>query len=139
MTRALREGQTLIMLIDQGVRRPESVEIRFFGKRTLASPAAAYLALRCRVPVIPIFCLRQPDGAYCLKILPPVDHMRTGAFKVDIQALTQRLMATVEAAVRRHPEQWFWFHKRWKRTYPDLYPEYQILRRRRRIKKGRCP
>ncbi len=139
MTRALREGQTLIMLIDQGVRRPESVEIRFFGKRTLASPAAAYLAYRCRVPVVPIFCVRADDGDYRLHILPPVERPRTGALKTDIQAFTQLLMDTVEAAVRRHPEQWFWFHKRWKRTYPELYPEYQVLRRRRRRRKGRQP
>ncbi len=139
MTRALREGQTLIMLIDQGVRRPESVEVRFFGRRTLASPAAAYLAYRCRVPVVPIFCLRTAEGDYRLQILPPVERLRTGSLRADIQAYTQALMVTVEAAVRRHPEQWFWFHKRWKRTYPELYPEYQILRRRRRLRKARRP
>ncbi|MBL0713070.1 MAG: lysophospholipid acyltransferase family protein, partial [Desulfosarcina sp.] len=129
MTRSLREGQTLIMLIDQGVRRTEAVEIRFFGKRTLASPAAAYLAFRCRVPVVPIFCLRAPSGRYHLKILPPVAPTRTTSLRADIQAYTQKMMETVETAVRRDPEQWFWFHKRWKRTYPELYPEYQVLRR----------
>ena len=139
MTKALRAGETLIMLIDQGVRRPEGVEIRFLGKRTLASPAAAYLAYRCRVPVVPIFCLRAPDGDYRLQVLPPITAARRGALRDDIQAFTQQLMATVEAAVRRHPEQWFWFHKRWKRTYPELHPEYQVLRRRRRIRKGRQP
>jgi KDO2-lipid IV(A) lauroyltransferase len=137
MTRALREGQTLIMLIDQGVRRPESVEVRFFGKRTLASPAAAYLAYRCRVPVVPIFCLRTTDGDYRLQILPPVERPRTGSLRTDIQAFTQALMDTVEAAVRHHPEQWFWFHQRWKRTYPDLYPGYRTRRRRRRRRKAR--
>ena len=45
-------------------------------------------------------------------------------------------MYTLEAAIRGCPEQWFWFHKRWKRTNPDLYPEYQVLRRRKRRKKG---
>jgi KDO2-lipid IV(A) lauroyltransferase len=136
MTRALRRGETLIMLIDQGVRRPESVEIRFFGKRTLASPAAAYLAFRCRVPVVPLFCARAPDNQYRLNILPPVVPKRTGDLRSDIQAFTQQLMNTVETAVRQHPEQWFWFHKRWKRTYPDLYPDYQMLRHRRRQAKA---
>ena len=139
MTKALRQGETLIMLIDQGVRRPEAVTVRFFGKRTLASPAAAYLAYRCRVPVVPIFCLRTSAGGYCLKVLPPITAARTAALRDDIQAFTQQLMATVETVVRRHPEQWFWFHKRWKRTYPELHPEYQVLRRRRRIRKGRPP
>ena len=139
MTKALREGETLIMLIDQGVRRTEAVAIRFLGKRTMASPAAAYLAYRCRVPVVPIFCLRTPGGGYRLEVLPPIAAVRRGALRDDIQAFTQQLMATVETVVRRHPEQWFWFHKRWKRTYPELHPEYQVLRRRRRIRKGRQP
>jgi KDO2-lipid IV(A) lauroyltransferase len=139
MTRALKEGQTLIMLIDQGVRRPESVEIQFLGKRTLASPAAAYLAFRCRVPVVPLFCVRAPKGRYHLRILPPVVPQRTGDLRFDIQTFTQQLMRTVETAVRQYPEQWFWFHKRWKRTYPGLYPEYQVLRDRRRRRAGQQP
>ena len=57
MIRALREGQTLTVLIDQGVRRKEAVEVTFFGKQTLATPAVALFALRCRMPVVPIFCM----------------------------------------------------------------------------------
>jgi len=45
MIRALRDGRTLTILIDQGVRRPEAVKVSFFGKQTLATPAAALLAL----------------------------------------------------------------------------------------------
>lgn len=136
MIRALRDGQTLAMLIDQGVRRPESVEVTFFGKQTLATPAAALLALRCRMPVVPIFCLRGARGKYQLKVLPPVTYKRTTSLRHDIQAYTQVLMDMLEDAIRDDPEQWFWFHKRWKRTHPELHPEYQALKRRKRRKKG---
>ena len=136
MIRTLREGQTLALLIDQGVRRKESVEVTFFGKRTLATPAVALLALRCRMPVVPIFCVRDARGKYRLKILPPVVYQRTASLRHDIQAYTQILMDILEDALRTDPEQWWWFHRRWKRTYPELYPEYQALRRRKRKKKG---
>lgn len=136
MIRALREGQTLTILIDQGVRRKEAVEVTFFGKQTLATPAAALLALRCRMPVVPIFCVRDARGKYCLKILPPVAYQRSASLREDIQVYTQMLMNTLEEAIREDPEQWFWFHRRWKRTYPELYPEYQVIRRRKRKKKG---
>jgi Kdo2-lipid IVA lauroyltransferase/acyltransferase len=136
MIRALREGRTLSILIDQGVRRKEAVEVTFFGKQTLATPAAALLALRCRMPVVPIFCLRSSRGNYHLKILPPVTYQRTASLRHDIQAYTQMIMGMLEDAIRNDPEQWFWFHRRWKRTYPELYPEYQALRRRKRKKKG---
>ncbi|MCB2166885.1 MAG: hypothetical protein KQI78_04430 [Deltaproteobacteria bacterium] len=136
MMRTLREGQTLTILIDQGVRRKEAVDVIFFGKQTLATPAAALLALRCRMPVVPIFCVRDARGKYHLRILPPMVYQRTASLRHDIQAYTQLLMDTLEDAIRDDPEQWFWFHKRWKRTYPELYPEYQVIRKRKRQKKG---
>jgi KDO2-lipid IV(A) lauroyltransferase len=136
MIRALREGRTLGVLIDQGVRRKEAVEVTFFGKQTLATPAVALLALRCRMPVVPIFCMRETHGIYRLKVLPPLTFKRSDSLRHDIQAYTQMLMDTLENAINDYPEQWFWFHRRWKRTYPELYPEYQVIRRRKRKKKG---
>lgn len=136
MIRSLREGQAVALLIDQGVRRSEAVEVAFFGKRTMATPAAALLALRCRMPVVPLFCIRQAGGRYFIKIHPPVAYERSGALRQDIQTYTQAFLDPLEAVIRHYPEQWFWFHKRWKRTYPELYPQYQVLRRRKRRKKG---
>jgi len=84
------------------------------------------------MPVVPIFCLRGARGKYHLKVLPPVAYERTTSLRHDIQAYTQVLMEMLEDAIRNDPEQWFWFHRRWKRTYPELYPEYQALKRRKR-------
>jgi Kdo2-lipid IVA lauroyltransferase/acyltransferase len=36
----------------------------------------------------------------------------------DVQSLTQLLTGLIERQVRRYPEQWFWFHNRWK-TRPE--------------------
>ena len=136
MIRSLRKGNTVAVLIDQGVRRNEAVEVSFFGKRTMATPSVALLAMRCRAPVVPIFCVREGDGRYCVKVRPPVPFERTDSLRHDVQAYTQKLLRLLEEAIKDYPEQWFWFHKRWKRTYPDIYPEYQIVRRRKRLKKG---
>jgi KDO2-lipid IV(A) lauroyltransferase len=42
-----------------------------------------------------------------------------------IQAFTRRFDEVIEAGVRRHPEQWFWFHKRWKlpKGFPQENPQ----------------
>ena len=102
----------------------------------MATPAAALLALRGRMPVVPMVCTRDSHGRYTISAKPPIVFTRTGDLRQDVQALTQRLMDFLEGAIRAYPEQWFWFHKRWKRTHPDLYPEYQVRRRRKRLKKG---
>jgi KDO2-lipid IV(A) lauroyltransferase len=62
---------------------------------------------------------------------------RTGDLRSDIQTNTQLITDVVEKAVRKYPDQWFWVHKRWKKYYPELYPEYQARRERRHQKKGR--
>jgi KDO2-lipid IV(A) lauroyltransferase len=38
----------------------------------------------------------------------------TGDREADIVANTQRCSRVVEEMIRRYPEQWIWFHKRWK-------------------------
>jgi KDO2-lipid IV(A) lauroyltransferase len=43
-----------------------------------------------------------------------VDYERTDDLDHDVQALTAELARRLERAVRRAPEQYFWFHKRWK-------------------------
>jgi KDO2-lipid IV(A) lauroyltransferase len=136
MIQSLRQGDTVAVLIDQGVRRKEAIEVTFFGKRSMATPAAALLGLRCRVPVVPIFCVRGADGRYTVKVYPPVDFQRSTSLRSDIAAFTQKLFYILEDVIKEYPEQWFWFHKRWKRTYPELYPEYIELRRKKRLRKG---
>ena len=34
----------------------------------------------------------------------------------DIATLTQYFSRTIEEYIRRYPEQWVWFHRRWKRA-----------------------
>jgi KDO2-lipid IV(A) lauroyltransferase len=131
MTQTLRQGQILGLLMDIS-RRFDGVEVQFFGRRATATPAAAMLALRCKSPVIPVFCHRNPRGELVIKAEPPLQIKRTGNLRSDLQTNTQLITDSVERAVRKNPEQWNWVLKRWKEFYPDLYPESE--KRARRIK-----
>ena len=132
MTQTLRQGQILGLLMDIS-RRFDGVEVKFFGRRATATPAAAMLALRCKSPVVPIFCHRNPRGGLVIKAEPPLEIKRTGNLRSDLQTNTQLITDSVEQAIRKNPEQWNWILKRWKEFYPDLYPESE--KRARRIKK----
>lgn len=132
MTQALRQGQILGILMDIS-RRFDGVEVQFFGRRATATPAAAMLAIRCKSPVVPIFCHRNPGGKLVIRVERPVEIKRTGNLRSDLKTNTQLITDCVERAVRKCPEQWNWFLKRWKEFYPELYPESE--KRTRRIKK----
>jgi KDO2-lipid IV(A) lauroyltransferase len=120
MTRIIREGGVLTILVDMA-RRRDGIDIEFFGKKATATPAAAMLALRCRCPVLPVFCLREADGTIGIQVGATIDMLRSGDLRQDLRVNTQRITDVVEAAVRQHPEQWHWLMKRWKEHYPHLY------------------
>ena len=137
MTRSLRRGQALGILIDQGAKSSESVEVNFFGRAVMATPAAAMLAMRCKSPVIPVFCVREKKRRFTILVEPPLTLKRTRNLRADLKTNTQIMMDAIEKAIRSYPEQWFWVHKRWKRHYPHLYPEYLARRRRYKARKRR--
>ncbi|MCA9450574.1 MAG: hypothetical protein KC931_25860, partial [Candidatus Omnitrophica bacterium] len=40
----------------------------------------------------------------------------TGNREADLLATTQRYVTAMEAYVRQYPHDWFWMHRRWKKT-----------------------
>ncbi|MCP4622362.1 MAG: lysophospholipid acyltransferase family protein [bacterium] len=136
MRQALRRNEIVGLLVDQS-RRKESVDVNFFGHRVPATPAAAFLGLRCKSPVLPLFCVREASGQLTIHVDEPLNLKWSGDLRADIQANTQLITDTVENMIRRYPDQWFWLHKRWKKYYPHLYPEYQARKKRRHNRKGR--
>ncbi len=136
MRQMLRRGGILGLLVDQS-RRSEGVEVTFFGHKVTATPAAAFLAIRYNCPILPIFCVREANGQLTMEVKSPLELIRTGDLRSNVQANTQVITDVVEKAVRQYPDQWFWVHKRWKKFYPQLYPEYQVRRQRRKTRASR--
>ncbi|MCP4681364.1 MAG: hypothetical protein GY864_03425 [Desulfobacterales bacterium] len=137
MVRLLKQGGLLGILIDQGTTRPEGVEISFFDHTVTATPAPALLARRYNCRVVPMFCVREADHRLTLVIEPPLVLQKTKDTSADLQANTQIMNHAVEKVIKRYPDQWLWFHKRWKQHYPYLYPEDMARRARKRAKRKR--
>jgi KDO2-lipid IV(A) lauroyltransferase len=130
MRQVLRRGELLALTLDQS-RHKQAIEIDFFGHKATATPAAALLAMRCKSPVLPSFCLRDADGRLSIEVAPPLELQRTGDLRADLQANTQKMIDVMEEQIRRHPEHWIWFQRPWKKTHPELYPRWTA----RRLKK----
>lgn len=135
MARTLHHGRALGLLIDQEPKHSEGIEVTFFGRRATATPAPALLARRYNSPVLPLFCVREADARLTLVVEPTLALKRTGDLRADLKANTQIMTSAIEKAVRAYPEQWFWFHKRWRGHYPYLYVEDLARRQRRRAKR----
>jgi KDO2-lipid IV(A) lauroyltransferase len=136
MRQALRRNQNVGLLVDQS-RRKDGVDVNFFGHRVPATPAAAFLGLRCKSPILPIFCIRDASGQLAVHVDEPLDLKWSGDLRADVRANTQLITDAVERMIRKYPEQWFWVHKRWKKYYPHLSPEYQLRRQRYKAREAR--
>jgi len=109
----LREGIGVGVLIDQSPRR-NGVPVTFFGAPCWATIAPAMIAARAKVPVHPVAMVREADGRHTLHIYPAIELANSGNLRNDLVENTQRCQDAFERIVRAHPEQWMWFHRRWK-------------------------
>ena len=100
------------MLIDQHFSR--GVDVTFFGRRCKANPSIARLARQFDCPVIGVRVVRLPGRRFRIDAEGPFDLPRDAAGQVDVPAATQMLTGVVERWIREHPEQWLWFHRRWR-------------------------
>lgn len=129
LLRLLREGWVVGILVDQSPR-DSAVPVEFFGKPCWGTIGPAMLAARAKVPVHSVVMPRDEKGRYTLAFSPPIELADTGDFTKDLVENTQRCQNVVEALVRQHPEQWLWFHRRWKER-PRLEAEWAVRRAKR--------
>ncbi|MGZ4809892.1 MAG: lysophospholipid acyltransferase family protein [Thermoanaerobaculia bacterium] len=108
MIQTLRRGGLLAFLIDHNIRT-ESVKIPFFGVPALTPIGPAKLAIRTESYVASAF-VERVDGRQQIRFSDAVRMRRDD----DPVALTARMTAEIEAQIRRRPEQWVWFHERWR-------------------------
>ena len=119
--KALAGNDKVGILIDQNASLDAGVFVNFFGLPACAGTGFAKIAARSGAAVIPAYALWVEDeGRYLLRFNPPVPI--TG----DAARDTASLHAGLEAAIRAHPDQWLWIHRRWKTRppgEPSLYED----------------
>jgi KDO2-lipid IV(A) lauroyltransferase len=110
----LKENQAIGILSDQNVAKSEGVFVDFFGRPACTGVGLAVMAMRSGAPVVPAFMARQKSGRYKFILKPAIEAVCTENYESDLVVNTQRFTKIVEEIVREYPDQWFWFHQRWK-------------------------
>ena len=110
----LKENHLIAILSDQNVAASEGVFVDFFGRPACSGVGLAVMAMRSGAPILPAFMARQKSGKYKLILKPTIEAVCTDNYEADLVVNTQRFTKIVEEVVREYPEQWFWFHQRWK-------------------------
>ncbi len=116
--RALRANLLLGILNDQdtGV---DSRWAPFFGRPAKTPVGVFRLARKLGTPVVPVFIARQPNKKYRIYIEPALRLPRTADEEQDLREGARLANVVIEKYVRRFPDQWVWFHQRWKSPPPE--------------------
>jgi len=111
MVRILTKGGHVGMLIDQKMN--DGIPVPFFGRDAMTAPAAAQLALRLGIPLVPARTERLDGARFRVTVLPPVEPPATGNRNADVRILMERLNHLLEQWIRERPAEWLWLHRRW--------------------------
>ncbi|MCX8071633.1 MAG: lipid A biosynthesis acyltransferase [Candidatus Binatia bacterium] len=121
--RVLKRNGVLAMLIDQDTHVP-SISVPFFGRLARTPVAAAALAVRRELPVLPVFIQRNGSIGWRIRVRPPLYPDSSLAPAERVRELTKAINNALEQQIRANPAEWVWWHRRWRRgPMPNLDPD----------------
>jgi len=131
MVQALKEGYFMATLIDQNTRvRDGGIFVNFLGLPVPSSRAPAMFARKMNVPVGVGGCVRH---GLKYEVIFEFVHKKIEDYKDDTE-LIQDLLKITESYIRKYPEQYLWFYKRFQHIPMDAsedlikkYPYYASI------------
>lgn len=108
---ALREGDVVALQADRPRSGGQSAVVSLFDAPFELPTGPAALARLARVPIVPIFTLREGRRRYRVLVRPRVDVAPGADREAAHRAALERVAREIESAIRRAPDQWFCFRE----------------------------
>jgi len=125
MLKLLRAGGVIWYAPDQDYGAQRSIFVPLFGISAATVTATSKFARLGKARVIPFTQVRLADGSgYRLTVHPPLPDVPGESEEADCLRVNQ----WIEAAIRQHPEQYLWAHRRFKTRPPG---EAKLYKKRR--------
>lgn len=112
-------GRGILGLVGDQDAGPRGLFVDFMNRPASTFKSIALLSLEYAAPVIVLGAARVGTPMryhiYVEDVIVPEEY---AGERDAAQMITQRYTAALERMVRRHPEQYFWLHRRWKHAPP---------------------
>ncbi len=111
LIRILVKGYSILTMQDQKLNTGEPIP--FMGKEAMTAVAATRMALKYKLPLVPV-AIRRLDGArFRVIIREPIIPQDTGDINKDVYDATLKMNDVLGEIIREKPGDWLWFHGRW--------------------------
>jgi len=104
--KALRKNHIVLVIADEF--KSGDVTVDFLGLKVPAPRGPATLALRTGAVTLPMFATRQPDDSLRLSVGAPIAPVEREDVEESVVATTALFTRSIEAAIRKYPDQWNW-------------------------------
>jgi KDO2-lipid IV(A) lauroyltransferase len=110
----LRNKEVLVLAIDQDTN-VLSTWVPFFGIPAKTPVGAAVFALKTGASVVSYNVIRQANGTFRMRFETLGNFVRQHPeMEQDVYAVTRKMNLHLEQRIRENPQQWAWFHRRWR-------------------------
>ena len=110
----LEAGDLILVPFDQYAAGRDGIQVEFFGYPAGTFRSLAIIARATGAPVVPAATWRERDGHHVLRFEEPLTPIECEDYDEEIRRNTRAYNAMLERLILRHPEQWWWMHRRWK-------------------------
>ena len=114
MINSIKENRSIGIFVDQNTAKKEGIETTFFNKKVLQTPSASTLSKKFNLPIIMVFIEPMKNGKWKLVV-------KDIFYTNDIQESVNKQSKLIEEEVKKFPSEYYWFHKRFKHFYENLY------------------
>jgi len=114
MLAVIRKNGIIGLLVDQAVFPEEGALVDFLGRKAWASKAPVLLARKSGTALVPAFIHREADH-HVIDIYPELIFSGDKSEEA-VAADVQKYSSVIEGFIVRHPVDWYWVHRRWKRA-----------------------
>jgi KDO2-lipid IV(A) lauroyltransferase len=111
LLKIIKKKEILVLLSDH---RDKGATVTFFGRKTIAPTGAVHFALKFNRPLLLVYSIFNDDNTQIVNVAVRLDLVRTDDLKEDVKTNTQNLINLIEEEIKKYPEQWMWFHDRWR-------------------------
>lgn len=105
----LKRNELVAILADQNA---EEVFIPFFGHLAGTVLGPGVLAARTGATVVPAYCVYAGDGRWKCVFDAPIEALE--GYETNGEGMMRAIHLWLEGVIREYPDQWLWFHDRWR-------------------------
>lgn len=115
MLKDINNNKLIGIVSDQDASIKESSEFLLYGNKVTQSNAASVIAKRVNAYIVPVY-IYEFNGGFCIEFLKAIN-----AKDYSIEELSFYQLECTKKMWEKHISEYFWFHKRFKTFYEDLY------------------